>query len=207
MPPVDREEKIEYNVASYIRKNRITDNKSIDEKIKKVKKIFPKYLQRYIEQTPVIIVNKKSNSYYLDGKFYFRNDITEDEIVHEIGHLIEDKLDIANDLKYQKILGNNIGDVDITLFGPIKGYDPEKYEFYLKGNNFISDYQRRVYNIDINGKERIDYISYKFNYNIFRDYLPEGLRYYFINKGKLKMENNDLYKYIKEEILNDRKRY
>lgn len=136
---------------------------------------------------------------------YLLNDATEEEIIHEIGHIIEEKLNIANDSKYQSILKNSIGEIDVfnNSIGPIKGYDPDKYEFLLTGKNFISDYQRRVYNIDINKKDRINYANGTFNYNVFRDYLPEGLRCYFVDKQLLKTKNIDLYKYI-EEVLHER---
>lgn len=61
----------------------------------------------------------------------------------------------------------------------------------------------RIYNIDINKADRIDYANGKFNYNVFRDYLSEGLRCYMVDKQLLKNKNIELYKYI-EEILNER---
>lgn len=206
LPPVEKEEKIEYNEAEYVRKNKYTDNRTLDEKINRVKKKFPKYIQEFINNTPIEIVGKGKNNHYLDGKLYLLNDVTEEEIIHEIGHIIEEKLDIVNDNKYQAILKNNIGEIDVfnNSIGSIKGYDPNKYEFLLTGNNFVSDYQRRVYNIDINKNNRIDYMKGTFNYNVFRDYLPEGLRCYMVDKQLLKIKNIELYKYIKE-VLNERK--
>jgi hypothetical protein len=171
-----------------------------------VKKKFPKYIQEYINNTPIEVIGKGKNNHYFNGKLYLLNDATEEEITHEIGHIIEEKLDIANDSKYQTILKNNIGDIDVfkNEIGPIDGYDPNKYEFLLTGNSFISDYQRRVYNIDINKNDRINYMNGNFNYNVFRDYLPEGLRCYMVDKQFLKIRNIDLYNYIKE-VLHERK--
>lgn len=204
--PVEKEEKIQYNEAEYVRKNKYTDNRTLDEKINRVKKRFPKYIQEYINNTTIETVGRGKNNHYLDGKLYLLNDATEEEIIHEIGHIIEEKLDIANDIKYQSMLKSSIGEIDVfnNSIGPIKGYDSNKYEFLLGGNNFISDYQRRVYNIDINKNDRIDYMKGTFNYNVFRDYLPEGLRCYMVDKQLLKTKNIDLYKYI-EEVLYERK--
>ena len=114
--------------------------------------------------------------------------------------------DKVNDKKYQTILKDSIGKIDVfnNTIGPIDGYDSNKYEFLLSGDKFISDYQRRVYNIDINKKDRIDYLHGTFNYNVFRDYLPEGLRCYMIDRKLLKIKNIELYKYI-EEVLHERK--
>lgn len=206
VPPVEFLGKTRYNIAEYVRKNKITDSRTIDEKIKRVKRKFPKYIQEYINNTPVEIIGKDKNNHYLDGKLYLLNDATEEEIIHEIGHIIEEKLNIANDEKYQTMLKNSIGEIDVfnNSIGSISGYDPDKYEFLLSGDKFISDYQRRVYNIDINKKDRIDYLHGTFNYNVFRDYLPEGLRCYMIDKKLLKIKNIELYKYI-EEVLHERK--
>lgn len=203
---VEKEEKIEYNNAEYVRKNKITDNRTLDEKIKKVKKKFPKYIQEYIDNTPIEIIGYGKNNHYFNKKMYLLNDATEEEIIHEIGHIIEEKLDIANDNKYQTILKNNIGEIDVfnNSIGSIEGYDADKYEFLLTGDKFVSNYQRRVYNIDINKNNRIDYMNGTFNYNVFRDYFPEGLRCYFIDKQLLKTKNNDLFEYI-EEVLHERK--
>lgn len=206
VPPVEKEKKTEYNEVEYVRKNKYTDNRTIDKKIKKVKKKFPKYIQEFINNTPIEIIGKGKNNHYLNGKLYLLNDATEEEIIHEIGHIIEEKLEIANDNKYQSILKNSIGEIDVfnNSIGSIKGYEPDKYEFLLTGKNFISDYQRRVYNIDINKNDRIDYMKGRFNYNVFRDYLPEGLMCYMTDKQLLKMKDIDLYKYI-EEVLHERK--
>ncbi len=205
LPPIEKQGKTRYNMAEYVRKNKITDSRAIDEKIKRVKRRFPKYIQEYINNTPVEIIGKGGNNHYLDGKLYLLNDATE-EIIHEIGHIIEEKLNIANDKKYQTILKDSIGEIDVfnNTIGPINGYDSNKYEFLLSGDKFVSDYQRRVYNIDINKNDRIDYLHGTFNYNVFRDYLPEGLRCYMMNRKLLKMKNIELYKYI-EEVLHERK--
>lgn len=206
VPPVEKLGKTRYNIAEYVRRNKITDSRIIDEKIKRVKKKFPKYIQEYINNTPVEIIGKNKNNHYLDGKLYLLSDATEEEIIHEIGHIIEEKLNIANDERYQTILKKSIGEIDVfnNSIGSISGYDADKYEFLLSGEKFISDYQRRVYNIDINKKDRIDYLNGTFNYNVFRDYLPEGLRCYMIDRKLLKKKNIELYKYI-EEVLHERK--
>lgn len=204
--PVENQGETEYNEAEYVRKNKITDNRVLDEKIRKVKQKFPKYIQDYINSTPIEIVSKNKNNHYLESKLYLLSDATEEEITHEIGHILEEKLNIKNDNKYQKILKNGIEDIDITnnCIGEIKGYDPNKYEFLLTGDKFISDYQRRVYNIDIDKEPRINYTNYEFNYNVLRDYFPEGLRAYFSDKQLLKTKDYELYKYV-EEVLNERK--
>ena len=213
LPSVEKPGKIRYNIAEYVRKNKITDSRTIDEKIKRVRRRFPKYIQEYINNTPVEIIGKGKNNHYLNGKLYLLNDVTEEEIIHEIGHIIEEKLDIVNDKKYQTILKDSIGKIDVfnNTIGPIDGYDSNKYEFLLSGDKFISDYQRRVYNIDINKKDRIDYLHGTFNYNVFRDYLPEGLRCYMIDRKLLKIKNIELYKQtdiyqeFKESIMSHEK--
>lgn len=204
--PVENQVETEYNEVEYVRKNKITDNRVLDEKIRRVKQKFPKYIQDYINSTQIEILGKNKNNHYLDGKLYLLSDATEEEITHEIGHILEEKLNIKNDNKYQEILKRGIENIDITnnCIGEIKGYDSNKYEFLLTGDKFISDYQRRIYNIDIDKEPRINYTNYEFNYNVLRDYFPEGLMAYFNDKQLLKTKDYELYKYI-EEVLNERK--
>lgn len=192
--------------TEYVRKNNITDSRTLDDKIHSVTKLFPAYVQEYLKNTPVIVAGKGKNNHYLNGTLYLLSDATQEEIIHEIGHLIEEKLDVINEKKYQALLRNSIGEINLieNPIGPLEGYDPDKYEFLLIGDNFVSDYQRRVYNVDINKNDRIDYLNGTFNYNVFRDYLPEGLRCYFSDKQLLKTKNAELYEYI-EGVLNERK--
>lgn len=194
--PVEKQEKIEYNTIDYIRKNKYTDSKNLDTSIKKAIKLLPKNIKELIKDTKVKISNK--NSYY-DRKndiIYLLKDSNKYEVLHEIGHAIETKLDILHNKDYIKIQQNGLN-INSFNINNIKGYDKQN-EFWLDGNKFISDYQRRVYNQDIDGNFRLNYLNYTFNTKTLGEYFAEGFRCYFENNNLLERKDIDLFNYIKE---------
>lgn len=118
--------------------------------------------------------------------------------MHEIGHVIETKLDLLHNKKYTKIQQNNLN-VQQMHIDNIKGYSKEN-EFWLDGNKFISDYQRRVYEQDIDGEYKLNYSNFTFNTKTLGEYFSEGFRCYFEENKLLKRKDIDLYNYI-EEVL------
>lgn len=198
--PVESQEEIDYNILNYARRNKYTNKKNLDTSIKKALKLLPEHIKELLKNTTVQIANK--NSYYDRKKdtIYLLNDADKYEVLHEIGHVVETKLDILHDNKYAKIQESGL-DINKISIGNIKGYDIEN-EFWTEGNKFISDYQRRVYGQDIDGNTRLNYLSYTFNPKTLGEYFSEGFRCYFENNKLLKKKDIGLYNYIKE-ILND----
>ena len=127
---------------------------------------------------------------------YLLKDADKYEVLHEIGHVIETKLDILHDNKYIKIQKDGL-DINQISIDNIKGYNIEN-EFWVEGNKFISDYQRKVYNQDIDGNFRLNYLNYTFNTKTLGEYFSEGFRCYFENNKLLKKKDKELYNYIKE---------
>lgn len=198
--PVESQEETDYNILNYTRRNKYTNNKNLDTSIKKALKLLPGHIKELLKNTTVQIANK--NSYYDRKKdtIYLLNDADKYEVLHEIGHVVETKLDILHDNKYAKIQESGL-DINKISIDNIKGYDIEN-EFWTEGNKFISDYQRRVYGQDIDGNTRLNYLSYTFNPKTLGEYFSEGFRCYFENNKLLKKKDIGLYNYIKE-ILND----
>ena len=192
---VEKSGNIEYNTIDYIRKNQYSKYKNLDTQIKKAIKMLPDNIVELISDTEIKIT--KNNSYYdrKQDKIYLLKDADKYEVLHEIGHAIETKLDLLHSQEYIKIQrsGININNIQI---GNIDGYD-EKYEFWLGGNKFISDYQRRVYDTDIDGNERLDYSNFSFNTGALGEYFSEGFKYYFKSNNLLKRKDVELYNYIK----------
>lgn len=192
---VEKSGNMEYNTIDYIRKNQYSKYKNLDTQIKKALKMLPDNIVELISDTEIKIT--KNNSYYdrKQDKIYLLKDADRYEVLHEIGHAIETKLDILHNQEYLRIQrsGININNIQI---GNIDGYD-EKYEFWLGGNKFISDYQRRVYDTDIDGNERLDYSNFSFNTGALGEYFSEGFKYYFKSNTLLKRKDIELYNYIK----------
>ena len=116
--------------------------------------------------------------------------------MHEIGHVIETKLDLLHNKEYINIQQNGLNIKQIHIDN-IKGYGKEN-EFWLDGNKFISDYQRRVYEQDIDGNYKLNYSNFTFNAKTLGEYFSEGFRSYFENNKLLKKKDIELYNYIKE---------
>lgn len=121
------------------------------------------------------------------------------EIIHEIGHILVDKLRINNDSRFISIINNtldNFTDKNIV-------FDPETFTkgiFRIESNKFITEYQGRIYQ-----NEGFTFSNGKLNYKAFKDFFPEGLRTYYQDRELLKRKNLDLYNYIKELINNGKK--
>ena len=192
---VEKSGNMEYNTIDYIRKNQYSKYKNLDTQIKKALKMLPDNIVELISDTEIKVT--KNNSYYdrKQDKIYLLKDADRYEVLHEIGHAIETKLDLLHNQEYLRIQrsGININNIQI---GNIDGYD-EKYEFWLGGNKFISDYQRRVYDTDIDGNERLDYSNFSFNTGALGEYFSEGFKYYFKSNTLLKRKDIELYNYIK----------
>ena len=196
--PVEKQEKTEYNNVDYIRKNNYTNSKNLDSNIKKAIKRLPRKIQKIINDTTFEV--SKNNSYY-DRKnniIHLLNDSNEYEILHEIGHVIETKLDLLHDKKYIEIQQNGLNIKEIHTDN-IKGYGKEN-EFWLDGNKFISEYQRRVYEQDIDGNYKLNYLDFTFNPKTLGEYFSEGFRCYFEENKLLKRRDINLYNYIKEVL-------
>ena len=198
LPPVEKQEKTEYNNVDYIRKNNYTNSKNLDRNIKKAINKLPEKIRKIINDTTFEI--SKNNSYYdrKNNVIYLLSDSNEYEILHEIGHAIETKLDLLHDKKYIKIQQNGLNIKEIHTDN-IKGYGKEN-EFWLDGNKFISEYQRRVYEQDIDGNYKLNYLDFTFNPKTLGEYFSEGFRCYFQENKLLKRKDIDLYNYIKEVI-------
>lgn len=198
LPPVEKQEKTEYNNVDYIRKNNYTNSKNLDSNIKKAINKLPRKIQKIIDNTTFEI--SKNNSYY-DRKnniIHLLSDSSEYEILHEIGHAIETKLDLLHDKKYIEIQRNGLNIKEIHTDN-INGYGKEN-EFWLDGNKFISEYQRRVYEQDIDGNYKLNYLDFTFNPKTLGEYFSEGFRCYFEENKLLKRKDIYLYNYIKEVL-------
>lgn len=213
MPPVEKEEKIEYNdidYPSYIRLNVKKDYKpesEIDKIVNAITKL-PENIRKLIDDVNFEVFSegkvyrnnekirnsfydrKENKIYIIDGK-----DLTEGEVIHEIGHAIETKLKILNDAEYIKV--RNIG---------LENYNKAYIEYNkelgmngIKNSKFISDLQGKIYNKDLQGNLRT-YSNGNLNINCLGDYFSEGFREYIENKENLLNKDKELFEYIRGVI-------
>lgn len=141
----------------------------------------------------------QGNSGVKGNTVYILKGVDKYEVIHEIGHIIVDKLRINKDSRFISIINNtldNFSDKDII-------FDPETFSkgiFRIKSQKFVTEYQGRAYQ-----NEGFTLSNGKLNYKAFKDYFPEGLRIYYQDKEHLKRSNIELYNYIEEFIDNGKK--
>lgn len=191
----------EINKPQYIKSSEIRGNaeisKEIDKAIKEVSnKVYKMLIGTRFEKC-------KENCYY-DRKndiIYVSEDAGMYDIIHEIGHLIETKQKIMYNKTYIDIQKEGIGIVKKNEIKTIAGYPKQNGKdvlFIPERDKFLSEYQRRIYYSDINGKPY--YSVYGFNTETLGDYFSEGYRYYILDKELVKKKDYKLYKFIKDLV-------
>lgn len=174
-----------------------SNKKEVNESINNTIKDLPKNIQKLIENTTFKMSFNGSQYDRKNDTIELLIDSDKYEILHEIGHAIETKLDIFNDNKFIDILKNNISEMDIIRIKRDKTTFGQEIDL-IENDKFISEYQGRVYNYDINKKPRFDNITKRFNYKTLGEYFSEGFATYFTNKEILKEKDIKLYRYIEE---------
>ena len=190
------EEKIqdrEYKIETYNNYKAVDERKSIKKAIKSI----PKNHRNLLNDTKFVIINDGNSRY--DRKndiIYILRGSNKNEVIHEIGHLVETRLNIYQNSEFIKILEENI---DLYSMNSIKEDDTfnEVIEI-VENSKFISRYQGRIYDCDMYGNSRIDYTNGKINVRALGEYFSEGYREYFQNPVHLKTKDAKLYNFIKE---------
>lgn len=104
-----------------------------------------------------------------------------------------------HDNKYIEIQKRGLENINpITDTMKIKGYGEN--DFVIDTGKFISEYQRRVYEEDIDKNGILDYNTFTFNSKTLGEYFSEGFRCYYESNKFLKKKDINLYNYI-EEVL------
>lgn len=200
---VDNQGKIGYNV-NYIRKNQYTKNKNLDSEIKKAIKLVPNEIQELLNNTG--IKTTKKNSYYDRDNdiIYLLPDSDKYEVLHEIGHVVETKMDLMRSDRYISLQSRQMKNINpIYDLEHIDGYEviyngkKEKVDFVKDTGKFISEYQRTIYDEDIDNNPRI-LDNYEFNPRTLGEYFSEGFRCYYQSNNLLRRKDIELYNYIKE---------
>lgn len=174
--------------------------KAVNERlsIKQAINMLPNQYKELLKDIQFDIITQ-GNSGVKGNTIYVLKGADKYEVIHEIGHILVDKLRINNDSRFVSIINNtlnNFTDQDIA-------FDPETFTkgiFRIESKKFITEYQGRAYQ-----EEGFTLSNSKLNYKAFKDYFPEGLRIYYQDKELLKRKNVDLYSYIKEFINNGKK--
>ncbi|CAM4012121.1 minor capsid protein [Mesobacillus zeae] len=115
------------------------------------------------------------------------------ELVHELGHAIETKLNFQNNHVYQQLMGKLVGNKTMADIY----YDVESYDipvWLLKDDRFISEYQGRLYyDVGIMNDNGVG-----INPESVGEYFAEGYREFITNPQNLLAKDKNLLKFIEE---------
>lgn len=122
-------------------------------------------------------------------------DLEEGEVIHEIAHALETKLDLYHNNKFLNVLSNgleNISVFDIIQADDIFGEDA----IILKNSKFISVYQGFLYEYDMDSDNYIK--NNTLNFMCLGEYFSEGYKEYILNPENLKLKDINLFDFIEE---------
>lgn len=152
--------------------------------------------QEFQQRTAGVHISRKNEnySYYSpkENKIYLGNKVDEYTLIHELGHKLQSTLSKKEKEVYNKIINNK--------FSKYTKKDFEKKinktgEFWVlkDSKNFVSKYQTRIYKggFNILGRVKTEYA---------KEYLSEGVMFYYKNRELLKSKDIELYNFIKEMV-------
>ncbi|GLC88246.1 minor capsid protein [Lysinibacillus piscis] len=196
IPIFDDEEEAEITEPNFLRVNASEedfpdDYQAIQQELERI----PENHRQILEDTVsyITIVDEGYSRYdRAAGVLYILEGMEEGELIHELGHALETKLDFRNNQEYQSIVRNAVKD---KSFSDIY-YDMDTFTmpvYLIQSDHFVSKYQGRLYDsagfLDDHGE---------FNIGAMGEYFAEAYRV-FINNPKLLQEKDiALYNFIKE---------
>ena len=159
----------------------------------------PENVRKCLRNTVIEIGGTGASSYdYVNDIMYIVEGSKENQVLHEIGHAIDNKL--INREKVDILLREIVSDVKISDLEEAIFYDNEYNEvkvILIKSDRFISEYQGRIYVKEL--KDAFDDCgNIKIEYML--EYVSEGYREYMMNPSNLMKNDPKLYQLIKEVV-------
>lgn len=192
-----RKKEIEYLLRSHKNSKNTTKLKILTNQVISE---MPKKVQDAINAGTIIDVGKDGASQYdyVNDILYIAKGATKEEIIHEIGHMVENKLldeDKINELKKQIINNIPLSAIITETYYDASG-NPREI-FIAQCNDFVSEYQGRLYISDIS--ELFD-DNMEMRTDVFREFISEPYREYIMNHDRLKEEYIEFYNLLKEAV-------
>ena len=187
------------NESEYIKiSNEDENNRNTADEIRNQLDIIPEKHKEIIKDTvnEVIVVDEGNSRYdRAKGIMYILKNPEEGEVIHELAHAIETKLDLYNRDEFKSIVDDIIKDKGFNDF--IYDLDFAKPIIRIESERFISEYQGHIYNFDMDDYQKRGYIETK----QLGDYFTEGYRVYVTNPELLREKDIRLYNFIDEELV------
>lgn len=188
--------------AEYLIKSHIPGERTIEERIIANEAIsaVPKKVQRLIHSGTIIDVGQIGASQYDYQRdiLYIAKGAETEDVIHEIGHLVENKM-MSRDKVY-KLMNDMVGEVSVfdiasEIYEDAAGNPREV--FILKNANFVSEYQGRLY---VNNPIEAFNDDGSIKNEVLKEFISEPFRVYITEPERLKANHREFYDLIKEAI-------
>ena len=168
----------------------------VDEAVSEI----PKKVREKLEDGTIIDIGKIGASQYdyVNDILYVAKKAEKEDIVHEIGHLVENKM--LNFETISQVRKQIIGEVDIWDIKTETFYDNEGNPvdiFLLESDKFVSQYQGRIYAETI--WDAFDEDG-NFRYELMMEFISEPFREYIENPKLVRDKCKELYDLIEEAV-------
>lgn len=165
------------------------DIKAIQNDLAMIPENHRKLLSETVKE--IRIVNKGASNYNRKtGVVNILEGMEEGELIHELGHALETKLNLNKNRVFKAILRDALkGKTPMDIYWDVNTFVIPTW--ILTSDNFISEYQGKVYEdagfMDDDGELNLD---------AFGEYFAEGYREYVQNPEHLKKKDPELYNFI-----------
>lgn len=163
---------------------------------------MPQKVKTALDKTTVR-VGSSGSAYDLDtDTIYVGKNADKREVIHEIGHAIENKLFDKSDVDYLKkkaVKGLSANNIEIRIGVDSSGN--EKEIFIVNSEDFISSYQGRLYIDDLTEALQQDG---SINTDNLKEFMSVAIAEYYARPERMQRTNNFLFNFIDGVMKNDK---
>lgn len=191
-----KKQSVSYQVRSHVPGQDIADERKI---VEDTISSMPVKVRDALRKGTIIDIGKEGASQYdyTHDILYIAKGANKTAVIHEIGHMVENKLmDSANVLALKKQILEDVMPNSFVNEIYYAGVEPVEV-FLIKDSRFVSDYQGRVYINDwselLDGEMRI-------NPELLEEFISEIFREYIENTERLEKEFPVFYEMVKRAV-------
>lgn len=161
---------------------------------------MPEKIKQALDNGTIIDIGKDGASQYdyIHDILYVVKGADKTEVIHEIGHMVENKLLDKNKIEQLKtgfVAGAPFNNIVQEVYFDAGGNPVEI--FLLKDNRFVSDYQGRLY---VSDWSEIYDQNWNVRPEILKEFMSEPFREYIENPKRMEIGFPEFYQMIKEVL-------
>ncbi len=190
-------QKTDHLVRSHTLGQDITKEQTV---VNEVISSMPEKIKQMLDRGTIIDIGKDGASQYdyIHDILYVAKGADKTEVIHEIGHAVENKLLDKNKIEQLKagfVAGVPFNNIVQEVYYDAGGNPVEI--FLLKDNRFVSDYQGRLY---VSDWSEIYDQNWNVRTEILKEFMSEPFREYIENPKRMEIEFPEFYQMIKEAL-------